>query len=1017
MPKYKSKIWIFSYFLLILFDYVDAELRSQTFDLPSLWVHVDQLYLIKRNPTNLSCQLSPGYSEAKLSTIDWLKNGELLERVKEKIGGDAYDDYQVNGETLTLHNARQYMEGEYQCVADVSDIRLSNKQLIQTRLVSSPILIRRARITKFDKIRDHVLEVRRNEIARLPCAGLPDVIPGPPKICFEKLGSAECLGSNPNDTRFLATSTGLQISMAQPEDKGLYHCVVRNDYINQTRRSPKPVILYVKDDVIKLNEEQNDAIIEQQAQPEMVFPLKNTTIDKPIIVDAARGEDVILECVISRANIVWIKQNDTTPIITLNDREARVYQEWGNLRINKVTVDDSGIYACIGLSLLDSTKTIEETTQPRVYYNLVVHAPTAVNLTLVPQPDKSIVLECTAYNLRYEIPMAFVNGTALIDSIEQMGVPSNTDFFTNPIRVQMQVKTSFSGSVQCISRPAMEEAEVYGKELERGKSMNQFVMSSKNPNDDLIITGPTNLTVRAGQNTELPCIVQRVKSKYWMKDKGYVKIFGGDMRFKVAGSNSLKISQVQKSDEGWYTCVVTGVGSQQSRASAYLAVVTDAEALRTTQQEKLQFKKKDDKLIVDDVKGFVSNSDVRLQWTVLGSQEALNLIKKFKIEVKRNETNSDYFVAEEVSSHVRASTIKQLFPNNQYKFRVRLVREDDSEVLSSETKWMKIDLPDGDVIPPAPMLESLEMISETSAQVTWNHTVPFPNAIAKHFIIMYFFNGSENGETISFDGGSTTQAVLPNLVPDSTYTIQVIAENLAGKSPPSNQMNLNTTASQNTGVMTTIKSVLHSINPHLTFQTAAIVLCLLFVTLLVMLICCVVFCNIRSPSTVKTQANGKFLDTSYRIFNEQKKFDDRRNSKSSDKFPFVEMGHLPNVYGTADGSLEFETNEPDDFDPQRNSTFLGSTKIPGTGMYTSQAARCYSPDSGTSHEVIVPLTTRTSAILTPPSQLTGSPQRVVAYKCPDALLYSPAGTSSSVTESSSGVHTNRNNCDSPTQAL
>lgn len=41
------------------------------------------------------------------------------------------------------------------------------------------------------------------------------------------------------------------------------------------------------------------------------------------------------------------------------------------------------------------------------------------------------------------------------------------------------------------------------------------------------------------------------------------------------------------------------------------------------------------------------------------------------------------------------------------------------------------------------------MISENSAQVTWNHTVPFPNAIAKHFIIMYFINGSENGETVS----------------------------------------------------------------------------------------------------------------------------------------------------------------------------------------------------------------------------------------------------------------------------
>ena len=54
-------------------------------------------------------------------------------------------------------------------------------------------------IPKKLKIRKfQALEVRRNEVARLPCAGLPDVIPGPPKICFEKLGSAECLGSNPS---------------------------------------------------------------------------------------------------------------------------------------------------------------------------------------------------------------------------------------------------------------------------------------------------------------------------------------------------------------------------------------------------------------------------------------------------------------------------------------------------------------------------------------------------------------------------------------------------------------------------------------------------------------------------------------------------------------------------------------------------------------------------------------------------------------------------------------------------
>lgn len=62
----------------------------------------------------------------------------------------------------------------------------------------------------------------------------------------------------------------------------------------------------------------------------------------------------------------------------------------------------------------------------------------------------------------------------------------------------------------------MVEAEIYGFGLERGKSMNMFVMNTLNSND-LIIQGPQNLTVQIGQTADLPCIVQRVKARSWMK--------------------------------------------------------------------------------------------------------------------------------------------------------------------------------------------------------------------------------------------------------------------------------------------------------------------------------------------------------------------------------------------------------------------------------------------------------------------------------------------------------------------
>lgn len=51
---------------------------------------------------------------------------------------------------LTIHGTRPQNEGEYQCLAEISRIRLTNRQLITTTMISSPLKIRRARFTKFD---------------------------------------------------------------------------------------------------------------------------------------------------------------------------------------------------------------------------------------------------------------------------------------------------------------------------------------------------------------------------------------------------------------------------------------------------------------------------------------------------------------------------------------------------------------------------------------------------------------------------------------------------------------------------------------------------------------------------------------------------------------------------------------------------------------------------------------------------------------------------------------------------
>ncbi|KHJ94733.1 immunoglobulin domain protein [Oesophagostomum dentatum] len=627
------------------------------------------------------------------------------------------------------------------------------------------------------------VHVEQGQVARLPCAGLPDVVPGPAEICFVK-GDSDfdaCL-SDKVDSNYLSTATGMQISVVQPHHAGEYYCVVRNEYTKQTRKSPR----YVK---LRVEQSNNASVSGQPLLPQLVFPSKENRPDNPIVVDAVAGHDIILECVFVRAKIIWTKL-DGSPEISLTDDEARLRQVWGNLRIRQVTKDDAGIYCCHGLSPFLEEPSLKEY-HLQVYYSLVVHAPTDVHLEMNQNArDKSWQLSCLAKNVRYEIPMVYVNGTPLAEAIGEMGIASSTNFYSNPVNATIRIRSNYSGSVQCISRPAMDEAEIYGVGLERGRSHNMYVVSSLS-RDHLIKQGPVNVTAFVGDDVELICLVlQRVNSKYWLKGKSRLLT-------QRVGSNSLKIHKVEKKDEGWYTCVVIGEGSEKSEQQAYLKVTTRmVTPPPSVPSESYIVKKKDDVVNIEDVRGFVTDSHVRLQWSVIGKMELLTSVTGFKIELRSTLNNNSWVLADNVGSHVRATTIKDLIPNN-----------------SKTTNWMHVD----DV-------EQKNLVDESSAK--------------------------NNDRSLS------------------NGTFFIIFSNHTGGSAFDSDMDFNATEVEDDSIL-----FFKAFKGTPSIKMVAILLSAFLVLTMLLLICCVVWCSIRQSNTTRylfESTNGKFLDTSYRIFNEQK---------------------------------------------------------------------------------------------------------------------------------------------------
>ncbi|VDO48177.1 unnamed protein product [Brugia timori] len=404
-------------------------------------------------------------------------------------------------------------------------------------------------------------------------------------------------------------------------------------------------------------------------EPALVYPVTSSSINGPIVVDVVKGQTALLECIVTSTKIIWTRLYPGETAISVSSEKARLRQIWGNLQIQQVNEADTGIYICESMALF-SPPTVKF---PKVYYNLRVHAPTDVQLMLGQlATDKSWKLSCLALNLHYEIPMVYMNGLALIDAMVKLGVPPHTNFFTNPINATLTSSVALSGSVQCISRPAMDEAEVYGNGLERGRAMNLYVDNRISQQVNLILQGPENSTKIVGETAQMVClVVPRTTKTIWTKDGKRMALIG-KKRIRLVGTASLQISDVQLEDEGWYTCEVTDNTNHVTRSSSYLKIIPKEVFLQNEKDSGMknqdiknimsknaatQYQEKvgEGKLqsttsglrepLMDVPRAFISGRNVQVLWSLPKNYAFPNKITSFQIEF-RAESNKKWIMGE-----------------------------------------------------------------------------------------------------------------------------------------------------------------------------------------------------------------------------------------------------------------------------------------------------------------------------------------------------------------------------------
>uniref|UniRef100_A0A8B9BNT4 Roundabout guidance receptor 2 n=1 Tax=Anser brachyrhynchus TaxID=132585 RepID=A0A8B9BNT4_9AVES len=291
-----------------------------------------------------------------------------------------------------------------------------------------------------------------------------------------------------------------------------------------------------------------------------ILVLRDDFRQNPTDVVVAAGEPAILECQPPRGHpeptIYWKKDK-----VRIDDREERISIRGGKLMISNTRKSDAGMYICVGTNMVG-----ERDSDPAEL--TVFERPTFLR-----RPINQVVLEEEAVDFRCQVqgdPQPTVRWKK-DDTDPPRGRYDIKDDYT--LRVKKAMSTD-EGTYTCIAENRVGKVEASATLTVRARPVAppQFVVR---PRDQIVAQGRTVTFPCETKGNPQPAV-------FWQKEGSQNLLFPNqplqpNSRYSVSPTGDLTITNIQRSDAGYYICqALTVAGSILAKAQLEVTdVLTD----------------------------------------------------------------------------------------------------------------------------------------------------------------------------------------------------------------------------------------------------------------------------------------------------------------------------------------------------------------------------------------------------------------------------------------------------------
>ncbi|CEF59523.1 Immunoglobulin subtype domain and Immunoglobulin-like domain and Immunoglobulin-like fold domain-containing protein [Strongyloides ratti] len=925
------KILLFStlpnlYKILLIYIYIklNSSYHPSTgiLRLPELRIDATSHYLFKEVlPITLECNLysankySPSYKldDPIIWPVFWFKDGF---RVEKKDGYYAYDG-KLNITNLKLK------EGNYQCAGHVENIKL-NVGYVGTDLVSPPLKLIRTRTSKFfyKTKKKTLIHCFQRSNTRIPCEGLPHIVPNPYLLWFEKDDNPRIkYGIPPYNKRHVATQSGLQIYNVSISDGGKYSCKVKNLYTNQTRKNYKPVILKVNPGIqpeYTITKKYEDYAERKYMEP------------KYIKIHTSINSSILLECYLLGLETRWIwEKHGSLP--------PETEMIGSNLKFKRIIEKYSGNYTC---------ESINPGVTEKVYYSIIVHKPSFVSFDISSISNGNMwIFHCLSRNLIYEVPLMYLESVDLSQTMtrNKKYIPL---FYSNPITFNGTTE-EFKGSIQCMSRPSMEEGEVYGQNLNVGKTINYLLVPKNIRNYPLSIYN-VNQTRYTGESVEIYCYTGGDRYTFTFNGESLSNLrnhFGG--RDKWNREYTI-ITNLNEKDQGWYSCRTRSFSTRFEKVNRFYLTVYDISQRKIHMEINKRLKLREEQQLFFET--YLKTSylevpfidydfdDIRLFWDINTINE--NIIQNFtsiailtKSFGERSKWEVDCVVP------INETSVILNRKNGIFKIKMQAIKNDRSLLNSPESKWINFgDSPNEYLYSRKNIMYGLtyfgvKPINDSEIQLVWIFT---DNYIIgdnlKHQLMYQKLDNipKDYKSTLQEDyfESNSTQLILGNLLSNTTYRIRlIIFTEFVDIISPEIKIKTNITivnGKPKLCLSCEVKKIVIKYNIHIFLPLffATVFLCGFFCQFPY---CEYLTCRFLIRIILRQTPTGKFMDTSAYIYNQQ-------NIEKSKVYHEVMRNALNdvNIKGLSINTISNFTDDDISTDHEENNIVDNSSSDEGT---------------------------------------------------------------------------------------